>query len=179
MTNRKASLVIHPVRFRILQALADGPKTTHKISSLLSDVPLSSLYRHLKILLDGEIIAIEDIRLVRGIQEKAYKIVQSPRLLANDLEGLTSEEHLRLFTTYIAILLQGYSDYLATTPDPDMEGDRVGYNEVIIWVTNEQLDEFGRKLNEALMPLINQIPGSDRHRHKLAIVTHPIANSRE
>ncbi len=162
-----------------MQALTDGPKTTQDISLLLPEVPTSSLYRHLKILLDGKMILIDETRLVRGIQEKFYKMAQSPRLTAEELIGITAEEHLRLFTTYAITLLQGYTDYLKRTPDPDYEDDRVGYSEVIVWVTNEQLDEFGRKLNEALIPLLNQEPGPGRHRHKLAVITHPVGSSRE
>ena len=178
MTDNKVSLVIHPVRLRILQTLIEGSKTTHEISLLLPDVPTSSLYRHLKILLEGKMIAVLETRLVRGIQEKVYQIAQSPHLVTEDLIGIKADEHLQMFITYVITLLQGYANYLERTPLPDPEDDRVGYSEVTVWVTNEQLDEFGRKLNEALIPLLSQEPGAGRHRHKLAVITHPYDNSR-
>ncbi len=178
MVDSKASLVIHPVRLRILQVLIDGSKTTHDISLLLPDVPTSSLYRHLKILLNGKMIGVDETRLVRGIQEKVYKIAQSPRLMSEDLIGIKADEHLQMFTTYVVALIQGYAKYLERTTVPDLEDDRVGYNEITAWVTDEQLDEFGRKLNEVLVPLLGQEPGPGRHQHKLAVITYPIDNSR-
>jgi DNA-binding transcriptional ArsR family regulator len=178
MTENIATLAIHPVRLRILQSLVDGPKSTQEISSLLSDIPTSSLYRHLKVLLDGEIITVEKTRLIRGIQEKVYKISQFPHLSAEDISGVPADEHLQLFTTYVITLLQGYSDFLKRSPNLDFEKERVGYSEVNVWATNSQLGEFGRMLNEALAPLMSQGPGEGRHRHKLAIITHPVDDPR-
>ena len=178
MASNKASLVIHPVRIRILQSLAEGPKTTQDISSLLPDLPVSSLYRHLKILLDGGMIVVDETRLVRGIEEKFYKISRSPHLSAEDVAGIGVDEHLRLFTIYVVTLLQGYSEYLEGASNLDFEEDRVGYSEVILWATNDQLDDFSQKLNEALLPLLNQEKGEGRHRHKFAVITHPMDNAR-
>jgi hypothetical protein len=179
VTENKASVIIHPARLRILQTLVDGPKTTYGISSLLPDILLTSPYRHLKILLDGEPIIVDKTHLDRGIEDKVYKISRSPRLSAEDLAGIGAEEHLGSFTTYVVSLLQDYSDYLELSPTLDLEKDRVGYGEVMVWATNDQPDEIIRMLHESLMPLLNQRPGKCRHRHKFAVITHLVDNPRK
>ena len=67
---KKADLIIHPVRLRIMQALTNQTLTTQEITDELGDVPKSSVYRHLKMLLDGGLIAVAETNLVKGIGEK-------------------------------------------------------------------------------------------------------------
>ncbi|MCA9994758.1 MAG: helix-turn-helix domain-containing protein, partial [Anaerolineales bacterium] len=55
---RKIELVIHPVRFQILRALGTDALTTQEISDRLPDTPKSSIYRHLKLLLEHNLIVL-------------------------------------------------------------------------------------------------------------------------
>ncbi|MCP4428431.1 MAG: helix-turn-helix domain-containing protein, partial [Chloroflexi bacterium] len=82
---RKADLIIHPIRFRILQTLAAETLTTQEIAERLPGTPKSSIYRHLKTLLAGEAITVAETRSVKGIQEKVYRLAQRPYLGPDDL----------------------------------------------------------------------------------------------
>ncbi len=172
MSISKIELVIHPIRIRIVRALLFGPQTTQELAEQLTDVPKSSLYRHLRLLLEGELIGIAETRLVQGIQEKVYELIQMPRLSRDDLAAVSAEDHLRYFTTFMAILLQGFDDYLAA--EPDFQKDIVGYTEAPIWATPEEFAKFTEKLNAALLPLIRQGEGEGRQQYKLATVVYPI-----
>lgn len=176
MSLTKVDLIMHPVRFRIMQTLTIDTLTTQEIDERLPDVPKSSIYRHLKLLLDGEMIDVAETRLVNGIQEKVYRLVQRPYLSADDMTGLTADDHWRTFTMYVMTLLQGFADYLATAGEmPDLLADRVGYTEVSFWATGAELDAFQTALNQAILPLLsNDGAGNGRRRHKVALVTHPI-----
>lgn len=155
----KADLIIHPVRLRILQSLIEGPKTTQEIASELTSVPKSSLYRHLKLLLNERFVEVQDVRLVQGIQEKVYALAQTPRLSSGDLAQATANDHFRYFTIYVTTLLQGFSDYLTANSELDFEADRVGYNEVMFWATPKEFDLFAQSLNQALIPLLAHSSG--------------------
>ena len=49
-----ADLLLHPVRWRIVQAfLGDRTLTTAELHAELSDVPMASLYRHVGLLADA------------------------------------------------------------------------------------------------------------------------------
>ncbi len=75
----------------------------------------------------------------------------------------------------MAILLQGFADYLET--DPDFRSDMVGYNEVEVWASEEQFNDFTRKLNAAVMPLLRQEMGEGRRQYKVATVVFPVGNN--
>ena len=175
MGNSILDLIIHPVRLQIVQLLSVRQMTTQEISSALPDVATSSLYRHLKQLLDSGMIAVADRNQVRGIEEKVYTLAQSPHISdpAVFME-LTREEHLRYFVMYAAALIQGFSNYVHHTPELNPFTDRVGYTEGLVWATPEQIDDLGKTINTALLTLMQQGPGEGRTLRKVGLVLHPI-----
>lgn len=174
----KIELLIHPVRFRILQTISNRPLNTQEIAEYLPDVPKSSIYRHLKSLLDGEMVKVAETRLVHGIQEKKYELAQRAYLDANDMAGLTADEHLTYFTTYLMTLLQGFADYLSVAglegKKIDMVEDRVGYTEITFFASPDEFELLQADLNKAVLKLANNKPGNGRVKQKLVIVSHPI-----
>jgi DNA-binding transcriptional ArsR family regulator len=158
----------------ILQTLAGQQLTTQEISEALPSVPKSSIYRHLKSLYDGGMVEVAETRPVKGLQEKVYRLSQAPYLGPEDMSGLNKEEHLRYFASYLATLLQGFADYLEASKMLDLLADRVGYTEAKIYANTEDLDQFGKDLNQLLAPLLKNKSGKDRHRHKIAFVSYPV-----
>lgn len=173
---RKSELIIHPVRFRILRELAQGQLTTQELDNRLPDVATSSLYRHLKLLLKGGVVSVAETRLVNGIQEKVYQLEQPPVLGAEDMAGLTADEHVGYFATFVLTLLHDYAAYVEAAMaggGVDMLADRVGYREVTLYGTLAEMDAAFGAMNEALLPLVMQGPGNGRSAYKLATVLHP------
>ena len=171
---RKVELIIHPVRFQILQAIGREALTTQEIADRLPNRPKSSIYRHLKLLLDNDLIVVAETRLVNGIQEKTYRLDQPARLGPEDMQGLTADDHIRFFTTYVLTLVQDYADYVTQHDPIDMLADRTGYTEVAFYATTAELDIFQAEINAALMKLLGNEPGNGRTRRKLAIVSQPL-----
>jgi DNA-binding transcriptional ArsR family regulator len=176
----KADLVIHPVRLQILQALAEKPRTTQEIAEVLPTVSQPSLYRHLKMLLEGGMVVVAETRQVRGIQEKRYQLAQNPHLSAEDFRDLSKEQHLHYFNAYAASLLKGFADYLEVSPEkPDLLADQTGYTETAFYATYEEMDVFLQKLVEAIQVVASNphVPG--RRRRKLAIISHPLSGKED
>ncbi len=171
---RKIELIIHPVRFQILRAIGQEALTTQEIADLLPDTPKSSIYRHLKLLLEHDLIVLADTRLVNGIQEKTYRLDQPARLGVEDVQDLSVDDHIRFFTTYALTLVQDFSDYVTQNAPIDMLADRTGYTEAIFYATTAELDDFQMALNTALMKLMGNEPGNGRTRRKLAVVSQPL-----
>lgn len=170
----RIDLILHPVRFRLLAGLAGETLTTAELAERLPDVPKSSIYRHMRRLLDGGVIAVAGERPVRGVVEKTYRLDQPLHLSAAEVSGLTAEEHVHYFRAYALTLIQGFAAYSRAGGDPpDMLADRAGYTETFVFATTEELDRFAVALNEALRPLLANGPGDGRHKHKLAVITHP------
>lgn len=174
----RAELIIHPVRLRILQALTGEALTTQEIAARLPDVATSSIYRHVKLLLEGEIISVVERRLVHGIQEKVYGVAAVPLVDQEALDEATTAEHFRFFVAYVMSLLQEFAGYLnrhqRTDGKVDLEGDYAGYREVSFYASPGDLDAFQQALQEAVQPLLSNRPAPGRTKHKLAIVSHPV-----
>ncbi len=173
MRSNKADLILHPARLQILMTLAEKPMTTQELAGRLDGVPKSSIYRHMRALLEGGIIEIADTRPVKGTLEKFYRLGQAPFLSQTDIAGFTREDHLRYFAMYLASQLQGFANYLETSPKPDFQADPVGYSEGIFSVTSDELDRLLTSIRQVLSEYARNTPVEGRHRHKIAFITHP------
>ena len=162
MELKKSDLILHPVRLQILQTIGGHELTTQEIAERLRAVPKSSIYRHLKVLLDGGIIQVVATRPVKGIEEKVYAMQAPAHIGPDDLATVSADEHFRYFTAYVTALLQQFAAYLASAPAPDLAADRVGYSETHVYATDEEMDSFIRRLQEIAAPLAENPPGGER-----------------
>lgn len=77
---RFASLLDHPLRVRLMLALAtSGPSSATVLSVQLGDVTLYDCHYHLTKLRDGGIIKLVHSRPVRGATERVYCLAPRPR----------------------------------------------------------------------------------------------------
>lgn len=174
MAMKKADLILHPVRFRIMQVLIDTEMTTHEISESLASVPTSSIYRHLRILLVAGMVEVAESHQVKGIEEKVYRLAESPRVRGEDMAGYSREQHKRLFGAYISAMLRSFSDYIDSSQNLDLERDRVGYTEMTFYATMQELDVLAAGLKEILDPLRENKPGTDKQRQLFSVITFPL-----
>ena len=174
MGSNKADLILHPVRLQILQALAEKPLTTQELADHLMGIPKSSIYRHMRALLDGGMVKIANTHPVKGTLEKCYRLVQAPILSQADLAGFSRADHLRYFAMYLASQLQGFSNYLEASQKPDFQADRVGYTEAGLYVTTAELDHILTGINNLLSEYVRNEPVAGSRRHKIAFITYPL-----
>ena len=178
VTMDKAELIIHPIRLQLLRELANEELTTQELSERLPDVPTSSIYRHLKLLLSGQLVEVVDTRSVKGIQEKTYGVAQPAVLGPADVANWTAADHLRYFTSYALTLINEFNQFLSAKErrqQPlDLLADRAGYREVNLYATPEELDSALEEINAAILPLIRNKRMGGRRKYKLATVLHPI-----
>ncbi len=67
-------ILAHPVRFKVLSALAHEPRTVKQVAADLQ-MPPTRLYRHIKVLLAHQLIAVVRTQVVSGIVERHYQAV--------------------------------------------------------------------------------------------------------
>jgi len=169
----KVDLILHPARFQILIALGERPMTTRELAENLPQLPASSIYRHIRALLEGGMVEVSETRLVKGTPEKVYRVAQPVHLSGQDMAAYSPEEHVRAFAMYLASLLQSYQGYIDLHPKMDLEGDRVGYSELTFHASQEEMDEMIRSLTEALRKVAELPAAENRVRRKLSIITFP------
>ncbi len=170
---KKVDLILHPVRLQILSTLSGRNLSTQEIAEKLYTIPISTLYRQMRVLLNANLIQVGETRLIKGTQEKVFRLSTSLHLDENEMKPSSNEQQLQYFLNFILSTLAGFSRYLNQPGEKNIAADFVGYTEQYFHANNQELTEFGNKLNNLLTPLIQNDPGQGRHYHKIAIITHP------
>lgn len=174
MPTSPTDLLLHPVRLRVIHALLGGEElTTSDLAARLPDVPTASLYRHVARLVDAEVLTVVSERAVRGTTERTYALdVTASHVGPDALATMSREDHRRAFTAFTAGLLGQFGRYLERE-DVDLARDRVGYRQVALWLTDEELDEMLGELRETVARRSGHRPGPGRVRRTLATVVLP------
>jgi DNA-binding transcriptional ArsR family regulator len=168
-----ADVLLHPVRLRIVQAVAGRRLTAKAIAEALGDVPQATLYRHIGILAEAGILAVAELRPVRGATERTYVLSEgAANLEPAALATASREDHLRYFTIFVASLVADFGRYLHAG-DPDLLADGVGYRQVPLELSDQELAELAGRLNAALAPVLHNAPSPERRRRLLTTVVVP------
>jgi DNA-binding transcriptional ArsR family regulator len=171
--SEKADLIIHPIRLRILQLLSREPLTIRKLDQLMPDVAKSSLYRHIRKLLDAGFIEIAETHPVKGTPENSYRLLQAPHITVEDVQQMTKEDHLHLFSSYVAGLVQGFKTYLDSQETLDLVSDRVGYSQILFFANTDEFDALFLPFRDQLSKISQQTPQPGRRLRKLVLINHP------
>ncbi len=166
-------LLLHPIRLRIVQALVGEPMTPLQLKDRLADVPQATLYRHINQLADGGLLEVVGERPVRGSIERTYRVVTAAVALGDDdLESATADEHFRYFATFVGTLLADFAGYLESGA-PGLTGDRVGYRQVPLWLTDEEFDALAETMATAVQAHVDNPPAPGRRRRLLTTIVMP------
>ena len=174
-----AELILHPVRYQILQSLYESKKTTQEVSEDMPSTPKSSIYRHLKILLDAGLVQVIETRQVNGIQEKVYRAGEIPRVKNEDMQEHSAEDYKRMAGAYFSAILKGFTEYLDRTPQPDLLRDRVGFTDIRFYASEEELENFKKQLDAILQPLSENLPDKNKKRQLVSLITYPLRQKEE
>jgi DNA-binding transcriptional ArsR family regulator len=170
----KRDLLIHPVRLRILSHLAGKQMTTAMLAAALPEIPQATLYRQIKILVDGGMLTVVGESEVRGAVERTYTLTKgSDRLTAQDLANLSGEDHLRYFGIFTATLLDAFGSYLEQADLAHLLEDGLAYNHVVLYLTESERESLRTALLSAVQGVMNHQPSAERRPYTLASVVIP------
>jgi DNA-binding transcriptional ArsR family regulator len=172
---KAVNLILHPVRLRIIQTLVRRERNTQQIAEALPDVPVSSLYRHLRMLLEAEYIEIASTRSVNGIEERTYCISETkPPLLADEeFRGLSKDELQQAFSMLVGMILTSFNEYLDATPEPDWKRDRLGCAEFTFFATPDEYTTIWKTVWQTLSDAESVPRSAERLARKIALASYP------
>jgi DNA-binding transcriptional ArsR family regulator len=168
----RAELILHPVRMRLIVALARRQRTARQLGEILADVPQATLYHHLGLLTKGGVLRVVEEHPVRGTIEKVYALASDQFLSPEDMAAATPDDHLRYFTAFVTGLLADFGRYLQSGP-MDMVRDGVGYHQLVLHLADEELMRMAQALNAALLPFLRNGPAPNRRRRLFSTVLMP------
>lgn len=172
---KRAELLLHPVRLRIVVTFANGSRLTAKqVSAALPDVPRVTIYRHLARLHEEGVLAVAAENRRRGAVERTFVLAAGGASLSPaDLAEASPRQHLAYFEAFAAGLIGTFAAYVAR-PDIDLVRDGVGYREVVLNLTDAEFTEMASALNAAVGPYLGREAGTNRTRRLLATVVLPL-----
>lgn len=173
MSQRKADLILHPVRLRIVTELAGRQFSPRQLAELLPDVAQATLYRQLSLLLEGGVIEIAAEHSVNGATERIYRVAEGQRGLSmEEVREFSSEDHLRYFTIFAASLIDTFAVYLQNTEQGELHDD-LSYNRAVVYLNDEERAQFRQDVAALIGKIIANEPASNRKRYTLASIVIP------
>ncbi|MDM5187033.1 helix-turn-helix domain-containing protein [Bacillus sp. DX4.1] len=174
MKENKMELLLHPIRFQLVQEFMGGEKLTAKhLAEKLPHIPQATLYRHLDKLMSSQILLVVEEKQIRGTIEKLYVLNGSmARMSQNDIKDLTKEEHMQYFMMFITGLTAKFKDYLQQE-EIDFEKDGTGYTQASLYMSDEEFLTFVKELNEVFMKAYGRKPSPERRRRTISTIIIP------
>jgi DNA-binding transcriptional ArsR family regulator len=168
-------LLLHPVRLRIVHALAGGRiRTTAALCVRLPDVSKATVYRQVALLVDGGLLEIVQERRVRGAVERHYRLIRArPAIDPARVAAMSLEDHRASFLAAVAALVAEFDAYL-DRGSADPAGDSVGYRQLPVWLDRAEVAELVREESRIITSLMGNQPGPDRRLYLLSPILFPI-----
>ncbi|MEU6698621.1 helix-turn-helix domain-containing protein [Pseudonocardia sp. NPDC046786] len=165
-----ADLLHQPVRWRIVQNLIGRPLTTGQLAQRLPDVPTTTLYRHVAVLVQADVLRVTGERRIRGAVERTYEL--NTAAADGDNEAPDRDRLRTMFTVFLAGLAGDFDRYLAAD-DVDPVRDRVSFRQAALWLSDGELAELQERITEAFAPFLEHDPEEGRTRRILSTVLLP------
>lgn len=170
----RADVILHPVRMRIIQCLINQQITAQQIRELLPDIPQASLYRHIKKLVEAEVIHIVDEIPIRGTVEKVYSINNPSKMTlgVEEVNTLSKDQHMGLFIKFMANLMGEYERYL-NQDRFDIVVDGVSFRQTSMYLNEEEFSQFIKEIVGVYSKFTQIKPEKDRRRRTVATIIIP------
>ncbi len=116
--------LLHPVRAKLILLLAEKPQTPLELRVHLPDVPLGTLYRHLNVLLECDVVKIVRERRVHGTVERQFALQSGANYFTEQQRSeLSPDDVARIAGVLASLVSQGFEKFAANATTPFREGD--------------------------------------------------------
>ena len=163
-------IMLNPIRMRIVQiAAANGKSSASDICEKMPDIPRTTVYRHIKILIDNEILTVVAENKIRGSLERILSLNTAELTKHNTLDNAKQN--------VFGFLMQQYAKFerYFNSESPDTGRDRLFYNNTVLMMTDEEYDAFVEDLQQLLQKYSFEYT-EDRKVRDISIISAPNDN---
>ena len=174
MKESKISILLNPIRMKIIQTLLVGQRlSVQQINERMPDVPPATMYRHLNKLLEAELIVVVEENKVRGTIEKVYSLAEhANQQTTEEILKASKEDQLKYFFTYLINLLGDFEKYIGQE-SYDLLKDGAGYSQATIYTDDNEFAELAKTLGTAILQATQNKPGQGRKARTLSTIIIP------
>ena len=177
MPSTMNDLLLHPIRLRIVSAITSGRVTAKDMTKALPDIPQTTLYRHINVLVDGGVLQVVDEIPQRGTMERVFGFKVPPSLSREDLTGLSKDEYQQTFTLILTSLLQEATNSLNNIPDEeeiDLLGAGYQFSQAQFNLNDEEFEKFNKDILNLMMAASKNKPSGERKRRIFSYLFIPL-----
>jgi DNA-binding transcriptional ArsR family regulator len=167
----KVDIIFNPVRMRIIQYVArNQPATVAQIAKAMPDVSKATLYRHMRVLTENEIVHVVGEEKIRGTYEQSYslnvgKINASGQESRSELQTLVYS----MLTKLVADFTQYFNRELVTPVK-----DKVFVSTNTFHLNDDEFDSFTREMF-AVVEKYSQLPTKANGKTRMiTVVSSPV-----
>jgi hypothetical protein len=161
------SIMLNPTRMRIVQAFASQQTmTTNALCEIICDVPRTTLYRQINLLIEAKVLTVVEETKVRGAVERRLSLNVDQLNTQNTLDNIPQKAFSFLMNTYAKF--EKYFNRKDFTPG----GNTVFLNNTVLMMDDGEFDSFLSEL-QALLVKYNFTVKDGRRPRDLSIISAP------
>ncbi|NIK57668.1 helix-turn-helix domain-containing protein [Kribbella shirazensis] len=156
-------VLLHPIRWRIVQRVLGREVTTTDLRRDLPDVPTTTLYRHVAALIDAGYLTVVRERKIRGTTERTLSLDQTKvgRIDEREARAMTPDQHRQAFLMMLTRLAADF-DRVLDNGDLYPRLHQLGYSQLALYMAPEDLETFRTSFEALIHPYLTESPGKDR-----------------
>jgi len=165
MPSSKANLLLHPVRLQIVTAISNQQMSAKELARVITDVPQTTLYRHINALVEGGLLKVVSETQIRGTVERTYAVAAPPSLKPEDLRGMTKQDYQQAFLVYLSTLMGAARRYLDSRAEGeafDPLADGLDLSLGTLQLSDEEFRALNGRILELVMSAAGNPPGPGR-----------------
>ena len=161
-------ILLNPIRMRIIQELATRQSVTAaELCEKISDVPRTTLYRHINILLENDILVVISEKKVRGSLERTLALNTEEISKHNTIENGSKNAFGFLMNKYANF--KNYFD--GENPNPTK--DKIFLNNFVLMLKDDEFDQFLSEMRELVLKYYNFEVTDERRVRDISIISTP------
>ncbi|MBS4537951.1 helix-turn-helix domain-containing protein [Clostridium sp. D2Q-11] len=161
-------IMLNPVRMRIVQELATRKNmTTIELCDTISDVSRTTMYRHINILLDNNILTVVSEKKIRGSLERTLALNIEELSKNNTIENASQNAFGFLMNRYIRF----HNYFSGENSNPGK--DKIFFNNSVLMMDDNEFDQFLLELKELIIKY-NFKATEGRKARDISIISSPV-----
>ncbi|WP_066500153.1 helix-turn-helix domain-containing protein [Abyssisolibacter fermentans] len=139
-------IMLNPIRMRIIQELASNQSiTATELCKKISNVPRTTMYRHINILIDNDILSVVSEKKIRGSLERTLALNIPNVTKHNTIENADQNAFGFLMCNYAK-----FHNYFSDK-NSDPAKDKIFLNNTVLMMNDTEFDQFLAEIREILV----------------------------
>lgn len=161
-------IILNSVRMRIIQELSTGQTiTANELCERINDVPRTTMYRHISILIDNNILSVVSEKKIRGSLERTIALNISEISKHNTIENAAQNAFGFLMSNY------GKFHKYFNGENPNPAKDKIFLNNTVLMMSDTEFDQFIGELRQLILKY-NFESTERRKARDISIISSPV-----